>query len=455
MKPAAAHHDESDTRITTLLNGVRVLTLHMPQALTASVGIFVHSGSAHESRPLNGVGHFVEHMLFKGSHSRDCHRINLDAEMLGAEVNAHTDKDHTAFYMRGVAADAPQFVAMLADIVCNPSFPAAEIEREREVLLQELMEVEDDPMDTAFQLFDQACWGLHPAAQPVIGSRGNLQRLARADLAACVEQQYTGANMVVAAAGCIDAAQIVQAARVAFAALPRGSEHHIAAPAWAGGVRSRRLAGTGQTHIVLGYPLPALGAGDAALDAACEMAAAVFGEGMSSPLLAELRERRGLVYHASCAADRFEFGGQFVIEASFAPAKLEELLREVMRLLRQHAERIDSVDLARARKQLTVRLLRHQERASRRIEASVLELFALGRLRPMTQRLDALAAVSAAQVRAVFASLLQAPQALAITGAVGRAVAQRALAAIGGFDTSDIVVGGGEGVERSGGGTGC
>jgi predicted Zn-dependent peptidase len=434
MKPASAQQDDTDTQITTLPNGVRVLTLQMPPALTASVGIFVHSGSAHESRPLNGVGHFVEHMLFKGSHSRDCHQINLDAERLGAEVNAHTDKDHTAFYMRGLAADAPAFVAMLADIVCDPSFPAAEIEREREVLLQELMEVEDDPMDTAFQLFDHACWGLHPAAQPVIGSRGNLQRLARADLVACVERQYTGANLVVAAAGCIDAAQIVQASSAALAALPRGSEHQITAPAWAGGVRSRRLAGSGQTHIVLGYPLPALGvphAADTTNDAACEMAAAVFGEGMSSPLLAELRERRGLVYHASCSADRFEFGGQFVIEASFAPDKLDELLREVLRLLRQHADRIDGVDLARARKQLTVRWLRHQERASRRIESSVLELFALGRLRPMAQRLDALAAVSAAQVQAVFATMLLAPPALAITGSVGRAVAQRASAAIG------------------------
>ncbi len=445
MNPPAVHQPDTDTQITTLPNGVRVLTLHMPQALTASVGIFVHSGSAHESRPLNGVSHFVEHMLFKGTHRRDCHQINLDAERLGAEVNAHTDKDHTAYYMRGVAADAPEFVAMLADILCNPSFPAAEIEREREVLLQELMEVEDDPMDTAFQLFDHACWGLHPAAQPVIGSRGNLQRLARADLSACVERQYTGANIVVAAAGCIDPAQIVQAASATFAVLPRGAEHHIAAPTWTGGLRSRRLAGSGQTHIVLGYPLPALAADDAAQDAACEMAAAVFGEGMSSPLLAELRERRGLVYHASCAADRFEFGGQFVIEASFAPDKLEELLREVMRLLRQHAERIDSVDLARARKQLTVRWLRHQERASRRIEASVLELFALGRLRPMAQRLDALAAVSAAQVRAVFATMLAAPPALAITGSVGRAVAQRALGAIGESDASGAASAGGEG----------
>jgi predicted Zn-dependent peptidase len=111
-------------------------------------------------------------MAFKGTRTRDCQRINLDAERLGAEVNAHTDKDHTAFHMRGLADDAPRFVRMLGDIVRESTFPADELEREREVLLHEFTEDDDDPLSTAFKLFDKGCWGPHPMAQPVIGSAG-------------------------------------------------------------------------------------------------------------------------------------------------------------------------------------------------------------------------------------------------------------------------------------------
>jgi len=142
----------------TLANGVRVAAMPARHLQTGGVSVFVRVGSAHESRALNGIGHVLEHMAFKGTHERDAHRVNLDAETLGAEVNAHTDKDHTAYHMRGLGEHAPRFVAMLADIVRHATFPADELAREREVLLQEVAEVEDDPVTVAYQLFDHACW---------------------------------------------------------------------------------------------------------------------------------------------------------------------------------------------------------------------------------------------------------------------------------------------------------
>ena len=148
-----------------------LLALPLPGAFTASVGVFVASGSMYEGRPLSGIGHVVEHMVFKGTRRRDARRINLDAERLGAEVNAHTDKDHSAFHMRGLPPHAASFVPMLAELVLQPTFPAEELERERQVLLQEYAEDEDDPMATAYRLFDGACYGLHPLGQPVIGRR--------------------------------------------------------------------------------------------------------------------------------------------------------------------------------------------------------------------------------------------------------------------------------------------
>ena len=418
--------DDPDTTVALLPNGVRVVAIRMAHLETASVSVFVRAGSAHESAALNGISHVVEHMAFKGTHARDAGRINLDAERLGADVNAHTDKDHTAFHMSGLAAHAPRFVGMLGELVRDATFPETELERERQVLLHEHTEDEDDPMATAYRLFDHACYGLHPLAQAVIGSRRNVERLRRADLVGWVQRHYHGANVIVAAAGGIDPAAILDAAQAALGALPLGAPSEIAPPTWGGGIRSRRIAGSSQTHVVLGWPLPGL----LAADPAGEVAAALFGEGMSSPLMAELREKRGLVYYAACSADLLAHGGEFVVEASFEADKLDEVLREVARSLRAQAEATDPVDLERARNQLAVRLLRAHERPARRLEDAALDLFALQRVRSQAERVDLVAAVTASQVRDAFARLLAAPAAVAIAGRVGRGASERARASL-------------------------
>ncbi len=146
--------------LATLSNGLRLVAIPMPWRATVSLSVFVRTGSLHEHLArLNGISHVVEHMAFKGTATRDCQRINLEAEALGAEVNAHTDKDHTAFHIEGLPADLPAFVALLADIVLNPSFPQEELARELRVIEQEYAEYEDDPGALAFRLFDAACYG--------------------------------------------------------------------------------------------------------------------------------------------------------------------------------------------------------------------------------------------------------------------------------------------------------
>ena len=404
------------TAVTTLANGVRVLVLPMPQLESASASVFVRTGSASESARESGISHVVEHMAFKGTASRDCQHINLDAERLGAEVNAHTDKDHTAFHMRGLARDAAEFVRMLGDIVCASTFPQDELERERQVILHEVDEDEDDPMSTAFKLFDRACYGNHPLAQPVIGRRRNIERFTRAELAAYVRRQYSGANIVVGVAGAIDPSAVRQAAEAAFGALPQGSENRVAAPVYAGGVRLQRQTGSSQTHVVLGFPIPSL-AGD---DAASELAAALFGEGMSSPLMDALRERSALVYYAACSADRTPWSGQFVIEASTAPRHLDELVAEVARLLVEQTRAIDPVALERARNQLAVRRVQALERPARLLEEAAIDLFVHGRVRSRAERAARIDAVDAAALRAAFGAMLAQVPAVAVAGRVGK-----------------------------------
>ncbi len=417
-----ASQDKTSSTLVTLPNGVRVVAMPMPHRQTAAISVFVRTGSAHESAAENGISHVIEHMAFKGTARRTVRRINLDAERLGAEVNAHTDKDHTAYQIRGLGQHAEQFIEMLGDIVLAPTFPADELERERQVLLQEFAEDEDDPVSTGFKLLDRACYGLHPVAQPVIGSRRNIERFERPHLVRYVERQYSGCNLIVGAAGAIDVDGIVTAAERVFGAMPRGAPNLVALPRYVGAIKSRALPGSSQTHVVIGFPIASLRDDDAAF----QVAATVFGDGMSSPLLSRVREERGLAYHASCVADQFDMCGQLVIEASTAPAQFDELLVEIRHLLRAQVEATDPVDLERARNQIAVRRLHDAEKPLRRLEDAALEVFVHGRLRTPEETLAHLHAVGADAVRGAFESMLAAGPAAAIVGSVRRGAGDRA-----------------------------
>ena len=405
-----------------LPHGARLLVIPMPQLATVTVSVFIHSGSQHESARESGISHAVEHMVFKGTATRDARRINLDAERLGAEVNAHTDKDHTAFHMRGLPQHTGDFIRMLAELVLTPTFPAEELAREREVLLHEFTEDEDDPLSTAFKLFDKGCWGAHPMAQPVIGSRRNLERFTRDELAAWVRRHYTAERTIIGVAGPVDPDAVLREVQRAFGSMARGAAPALAAPGWLGGVHSKRLDGCSQAHLVLGFPIPDRRADDPVP----AMAAALLGEGMSSPLLDQLREQRGLAYYAACSADVLDTAGQFVIEVSTSPAQLEAALRELARLLREQAERIDPVDLERARNQIVVRQLRALERPLRRLEDAALEVFAFGQVRAADETLARLAAVDAPALRAQFERMQAAGATLALAGKLPRAASERA-----------------------------
>ncbi|MCK6425001.1 MAG: insulinase family protein [Burkholderiaceae bacterium] len=160
-------------------------------------------------------------------------------------------------------------------------------------------------------------------------------------------------------------------------------------------------------------------------DGLATLAAALLGEGMSSPLMERLREERGLVYYAACSADVFDVGAQFVIEASMAPEHLDEVVGEALRLLAAQAGAISPTDLERARRQVQVRRLRDAERPDRLLETAALDLFVLGRVRPVAERIAQVEGVSAEALQAWFASCLEAGASIAVTGQVGRGVRER------------------------------
>lgn len=216
--------------LRTLANGVRLLALPMPHLQSVSVGVFLRVGSRDETSTSNGISHVLEHMAFKGTHTRSVQEINLDAERLGAEVNAFTGKDITGYFMTGLGWHAQALLGMIADIVLNSVFPEHELQRELQVIRQEAIEYEEDPEDSAGDLLDRAIWGDDPMGMPVIGTVANIEGFTRQDLVRHVQTHYVGEKTVVVAAGNFDVPAWLEQAAQLFAGMPASADPAVALP---------------------------------------------------------------------------------------------------------------------------------------------------------------------------------------------------------------------------------
>ncbi len=446
----------------TLPNGVRLLALPMPHVQSASVGVFLRVGSRDETPETNGISHVLEHMAFKGTATRSVQAINLDAERLGADVNAYTGKDSTGYFMTGLGQHALQLLGMTADIVLHSTFPEAELQRELEVIRQEAIEYDEDPEDSSSDLLDRALWGDDPMGMPVIGTVENIEGFTRDDLVRHVQRHYVAGKTIVAAAGNFDVDAWIRRAEELFSAMPLSTSTSTSTstsmsasepPADGAGVLppipaphvgqavARRFTQVSQVFLNIAYPLPGPGApewqGAGTVQAllpprwrlAAALAANLFGGGMSSPLVDTVRERLGLAYNADATIDSGDAWLNFVVHAVTTPDKVEALVRATGELLQAQASAIDPVHLERAKNQLTVSRVRASERPFATMERAVEEVFAHGTATPLNDTIALIGDIRADEVQAVFARMLAHPPALSITGKGVSAKSARLLAA--------------------------
>ena len=424
------------TVLHTLLNGVRLLAIPMPHVQSASVGVFLHVGSRNETPVTNGISHVLEHMAFKGTTTRSVQAINLDAERLGADVNAFTGKDSTGYFMTGLGRHAQQLLRMTADIVLNSTFPETELQRELDVIRQEAIEYEEDPQDASSDLLDRALWGDDPMGMPVIGTVGNIKGFTRHDLVRHVQSHYVAGKTVVVAAGNFDVDAWVALAGALFSAMPSSADLAVSrqpTPAkYVGQAMARRFTQVSQVFLNMAYPLAPAQPEEMSQQRwrlAAALAANLFGGGMSSPLVDTVREQLGLAYTAHATMDSGDLWANFVVHAVTTPDKLDALVTATGALLRAQAVAIDPVHLERAKNQLTVSRVRAGERTYATMEQAVEELFASGTVTPMAEAMAMIDDISGEEVRAVFRRMLTTPPALAITGKGASAKTARQLAA--------------------------
>ncbi|MGO4393974.1 M16 family metallopeptidase [Variovorax sp. M-6] len=428
--------ERTTTALHTLPNGVRLLAIHLPHVQSASVGVFLRVGSRDETPATNGIGHVLEHMAFKGTTTRSVQAINMDAERLGADVNAFTGKDTTGYFMTGLGRHAEQLLRMTADIVLNSTFPDNELQRELEVIRQEAIEYEEDPEDSSSELLDRAIWGDDPMGMPVIGTVGNIEGFTRHDLVRHVQSHYVAEKTVVAAAGNFDVEAWVALAGELFAAMPPSADLAVSrqpAPAkYVGQAMARRFTQVSQVFLNMAYPLAPARQEEMSQQRwrlAATIAANLFGGGMSAPLVDTVRERLGLAYTADSTMDSGDVWANFVVHAVTTPDKLDALVTATGGLLRAQATTIDPVHLERAKNQLIVSRVRAGERTYAAMEQAVEELFASGTVTPMADAMAMIDDIGAEEVRAVFERMLAHPPALAMTGKGASARTARQLAA--------------------------
>jgi len=427
--------EPSNIVLRTLANGVRLLAVPMPHVKSASVGVFLRVGSREETPATNGIGHVLEHMAFKGTASRSVQAINLDAERLGADVNAFTGKDTTGYFMTGLGRHAQDLLRMTADIVLNSTFPEEELQRELEVIRQEAIEYEEDPEDVSSELLDRAVWGDDPMGMPVIGTVENIEGFARQDLVRHVQSHYVAPNTVVAAAGNFDVDAWLALAGELFCVMPAGPLPGARTPEaakYVGMAVARRFAQVSQVFLNIAYPLAPVRQDEISQQRwrlAASLAVNLFGGGMSAPLVDRVREQLGLAYTAHSTMDVGDIWANFVIHAVTTPDKLDALVSETASLLHAQAGNIDPVHLERAKNQLIVSRVRAGERTYAAMEHAVEELFASATVTPLADAIAAIESIRAEEVQAVFERMLANPPALAIAGKGASARTAKQLAA--------------------------
>ncbi len=401
-------------RTTLLVSGARVVSETLPGVDSAALGVWFPTGSRHETTATNGISHFVEHLVFKGTATRSADEINREIDRLGGASNAFTGKERLCFHTRVLGEHLPRAVALFGDLSAHALPPGvdAEVEREREVILSEIAAVDDAPEDLLADLADHAFFGEHPLGLPVVGSARAVARLALPVLRAHVADHLVSRELVIAAAGRLEHDTLVSLVERHFAGVPRGVAARgqplpMLMPTTH--VVERDLE---QVHVCL--TAPCVPRGDPLYPAA-ELWSSILGDGFSSRLFREVRDRRGLAYSVGSSLESYTDAGCLHVIFAVDAARLDEALEVVSRELRAP---LTQDELATAREQVCTGVRLGQEGSGARM-TFLAEQALLGDDAPDVDAvIEALESVSLASVEALAAQLAGARLAFAVVGPV-------------------------------------
>jgi predicted Zn-dependent peptidase len=408
-------------RRTVLPSGLRIITEAVPTVRSAAFGIWVGVGSRDETPGQAGATHYLEHLLFKGTHRRSALEISSAIESVGGEVNAFTTKEFTCYYARVLDRDLPVAVDVVSDLVTSSLVTPADVESERNVVLEEIAMRDDDPSDAVHDLLAERMWGSAPLGRPILGTVQSIATLSRSVINRYYRQQYRPSRVVVAAAGNLDHSTVVRLVRSAFERADFLAEETEPEPARIGGRAPRASSGvallerpTEQANLVLAVP------GLARTDDRrfpLGVLNVAFGGGMSSRLFQEIREKRGLAYSVYSFASHYADTGMFGVYVGCQPAKVDTVLELCRDGLADVAARgITGEELARGKGQLRGGLVLGLEDNGSRMSRLAKAELVYGELPSVGELLERIDAVTLDDIRAIAGELLAAPPAVGVVG---------------------------------------
>lgn len=405
---------ELPVEITKLANGFTIATETTPQVATASVGVWVGTGSRHEQLREHGLSHMIEHMAFKGTASRSARQIAEDIENVGGEINAATGVEFTSYTARLLGEDISVAIDVIGDILTRSVFERNELSREKSVILQEYAAVEDTPDDLIYDVFQETAFPFQPIGRPILGKPETIESFDEAAIRAFMAREYIPERMALVATGPIRHADIVEQAQELFGGMPatRCSAHE---PGIYRGGEKRLPRSLEQANIVLG--LPGLSFKDPGYYA-LHLFSHILGGGLTSRLWHEVRETRGLAYAIDSFHWPFSDCGVFGIGAGTSGRDLAELVEVTLDCTRQATANIDEIEMSRAKRQMKVALLTALESPGGRIERIARQLLAWDRLIPIEEVVLKVDQLTMEEVRAAGTTALAGELTLAAIGPV-------------------------------------
>jgi predicted Zn-dependent peptidase len=353
-------------RESYLDNGVRVLSEHIPGMRSAAIGVWIRQGAAHERLEQTGVSHLLEHMVFKGTERRSALEIADSLEVLGGSLDAYTSREHTSYQARVLDEHIPVALDVLADMVLAPRLDDVDLDLEREVVLEEIAQVEDTPDDLVFELHSEQLWGAHPYGRSILGTVASVSAMPGDTLRGLHSARYTGQNLVVAAAGNVEHEDFVKRVAGHFDGVEQGERTDaVMAPNTTSAGISHVERPSAQTHIVFG----AEGPGHADEDRyPLVLLSSALGGGMNSRLFQRVREELGLCYSVFTYQSFYRCAGVIGVYVGTRPATADSAA-EVVRaeLSRVVAEGLDAPSLARIKQQVSGQIMLSLESTGARL----------------------------------------------------------------------------------------
>ena len=338
-------------KVHELPSGLRVVMEPIPFVRSVSFGIWVQNGSRNECQRTNGISHFLEHMLFKGTAKRSAKDIADTMDAVGGQLNAFTSKEYTCYMARTLDTHFDVALDVLSDMLFNSTYEDAGIEKERNVILEEINMYEDTPENVAMSMLEHNSFKNHPLGMTILGTPETVTAISRDDFINFIKNNYKPQNTVIAIAGNINEQEVLAKVSVAFSGLQGNLARADAPPAKYQPSFSLRDKDIEQVHLCMGFPGLASGMGSDAYALACVNT--VFGGGMSSRLFQKIREEHGLVYSVYSYNASYRDTGMFVVYAGLGPAHIYDVLSLITgEIKRMFTEKITNEQLANTREQL-------------------------------------------------------------------------------------------------------